>query len=285
MEKIVITGANGQLGRALQKTYENNGNVVALSHEQLDITDPQDIDQFDWSDVSVIINAAAYTKVDEAESLEGKEAAQKVNTEAVRNLGKIATQYGLTFVHVSSEYVFDGSQQIHTEDESFNPLSVYGQTKADGDKAAAEVEKHYIVRTSWVVGDGNNFVKTMKSLADRGIKPYVVKDQTGRLTFADDLAKGIKHLLDTDAPYGTYNLTNDGEPASWCDVAKLVFDMSEASADDVTPVSTSDYYQGKEGIAARPKNSTLDLTKIKSTGFYPPQWKDKLREYLKDLCK
>lgn len=283
MEKIVITGANGQLGRALQKTYENKSNVIALSHEQLDITDPQDIDQFDWSDVSVIINAAAYTKVDEAESPEGKEAAQKVNTEAVRNLGRIATQYGLTLVHVSSEYVFDGSQQIHTEDESFNPLSVYGQTKADGDKVAAEVEKHYIIRTSWVVGDGNNFVRTMKSLADRGIKPSVVNDQIGRLTFADDLAKGIKHLLDTDAPYGTYNLTNDGEPASWCDVAKLVFDMSKASADDVTPVSTSDYYRGKEGIAARPKNSTLDLTKIKSTGFYPPQWEDKLPEYLRDL--
>ena len=212
MEKIVITGANGQLGRALQETYNNRGNVIALSHEQLDITDPQEIKKFDWSDVGIIINAAAYTKVDEAESLEGQKTAQKVNTEAVRNLGKIATQYGLTLVHVSSEYVFDGSQQIHTEDESFNPLSVYGQTKADGDKAAAEVAKHYIVRTSWVVGDGNNFVKTMKSLADKGIKPSVVNDQIGRLTFADDLASGIKHLLDTAAPYGTYNLTNDGEP-------------------------------------------------------------------------
>lgn len=283
MEKIVITGANGQLGRALQETYNNRGNVIALSHEQLDITDPQEIKKFDWSDVGIIINAAAYTKVDEAESLEGQKTAQKVNTEAVRNLGKIATQYGLTLVHVSSEYVFDGSQQIHTEDESFNPLSVYGQTKADGDKAAAEVAKHYIVRTSWVVGDGNNFVKTMKSLADKGIKPSVVNDQIGRLTFADDLASGIKHLLDTAAPYGTYNLTNDGEPASWCDVAKLVFSISGALTDDVTPVLTSDYYQGKKSIAARPKNSTLDLTKIKSTGFYPPKWKDKLNEYLRTL--
>lgn len=283
MERIVITGANGQLGRALQKVYSNPDAVTALSREQLDITNPEEIESFDWNDVDIIINAAAYTKVDAAETPEEKDKARKVNVEAIHNLGRIAMQHDLTLVHVSSEYVFDGTKKIHSEDESPNPLSVYGQTKADGDKAAENVEKHYIIRTSWVVGDGNNFVKTMKSLANRGIKPSVVDDQIGRLTFADDLASGIKHLLDTKAPYGTYNLTNDGDSASWCEIAKRVYDISGASSNDVRPVSTEEYYKDKECVATRPKNSTLDLAKIKSTGFYPPRWEDKLSDYLGDL--
>jgi dTDP-4-dehydrorhamnose 3,5-epimerase len=112
----------------------------------------------------------------------------------VANLSGIATANNLTLVHVSSDYVFDGTVNVHSEDESFSPLSVYGQSKAAGDNAASSTPKHYVLRVSWVVGDGKNFVRTMKGLAERGIKPSVVGDQFGRLTFTEDLAEGIKHL-------------------------------------------------------------------------------------------
>ena len=122
-------------------------------------------------------------------------------------------------MHVSSDYVFDGTRGTHDENEPFTPLGVYGQTKAAGDAVVSVVPRHYIVRTSWVIGEGNNFVRTMASLADRGIKPSVVNDQIGRLSFTEDIAAGIRHLLESGAPYGAYNLSNDGEPQSWADIA------------------------------------------------------------------
>jgi dTDP-4-dehydrorhamnose 3,5-epimerase/reductase len=129
---------------------------------------------------------------------------------------------------------------------------VYGQTKAAGDQITATLPAHYTIRTSWVIGDGHNFVTTMASLARRGIRPTVVADQIGRLTFTDTLARGIRHLIDTHAPYGTYNLTNTGPEHSWADIAKTVYAALGASPDDVTPTTTADYYHGKTGIAPRP---------------------------------
>ena len=157
---------------------------------------------------------------------------------------------------------------------------MYGQSKAAGDIAASLAPRHYIARTSWVIGDGNNFVRTMANLAERGVKPSVVSDQIGRLTFTGDLAAGIKHLIDTSAPYGTYNISNDGTPASWADIAEEVFEKSGASRDDVTPVTTEQYYEGKDGIAPRPLQSTLNLDKIRGTGFVPRDWEVALNEYL-----
>jgi dTDP-4-dehydrorhamnose 3,5-epimerase len=207
--------------------------------------------------------------------------AWKINAVAVANLSKIATKYNITLVHVSSDYVFDGTVDNHTEDEQFSPLGVYAQTKAAGDIAAAMAPRHYIVRTSWVIGEGNNFVRTMKSLAERDIKPSVVNDQIGRLSFTDDLALGIKHLLKTGADYGTYNLSGDGEAASWADMAKLVYKLSGKQESDVTPVTTAEYYAGKDGISPRPLLSSLNLDKIKSTGFVPADWRESLTKYLK----
>lgn len=140
--------------------------------------------------------------------------------DAVAHLSRIATQHNITLVHVSSDYVFDGGNTTHDENEKPSPLGVYGQSKAAGDAAVSVVPKHYIVRTSWVIGDGINFVATMASLAKRGIKPLVVDDQIGRLTFAEEIAAGIHHLLGSSPAYGTYNLTNDGAPQSWADVAR-----------------------------------------------------------------
>ncbi len=278
-KRVLVTGANGQLGRALRNEFPD---AEFVTREELDITNPDISSARRWRDYSTIINAAAYTAVDTAETPEGRRDAWSANSTAVANLAKISTEFSITLVHISSDYVFDGTHEIHSEDETFAPLGVYGQTKAAGDIATSTSPRHYIIRTGWVIGEGKNFVLTMKSLADRDIKPSVVDDQVGRLTFTSDIAKGIKHLIDTNSAYGTYNLTNDGDSASWATIAKEVYELSGKSADDVTPVTTEVYYEGKEGIAPRPLQSTLNLAKIKSTGFTPREWKLALHDYLAD---
>ena len=283
-KRTLITGSNGQLGRALQIEFPD---AEFTDYQELDITSSDLESARSWRQYETIINAAGYTAVDKAETLEGREAVWRLNAEAVANLGRIATKYSITLVHISSDYVFDGTKTEHTEDEPFSPLGVYAQTKAAGDIAAAMVPKHYIARTSWVIGDGNNFVRTMKSLAEKGVEPNVVNDQIGRLTFTDDLAHGIKHLLShqpnsaTDhLPYGTYNLTGDGDSASWADIAADVYELTGHDQNAVTGVSTEEYYRGKDDISPRPLQSTLNLDKIKATGFVPRNWKESLKEYL-----
>jgi len=180
---------------------------------------------------------------------------------------------------VSSDYVFDGVVEQHTEEELFSPLGVYGQTKAAGDALVSTLPRHYIVRTSWVIGDGNNFVKTMASLADRGIEPAVVDDQYGRLTFTDDLAAGIAHLVGTEAPFGTYNLSSDGPVQTWADLARDVFAARGRPRNAVRSVSTDVYGAGKQ-LAPRPRHSVLALNKIIATGFRPRSGPELLQEYL-----
>ncbi|MGY3566793.1 SDR family oxidoreductase, partial [Sinomonas sp. RB5] len=186
--------------------------------------------------------------------------------------------HGLTLVHVSSDYVFDGAEALHTEDEPFSPLGVYGQTKAAGDAVVSVVPRHYIVRTSWVIGEGRNFVATMADLARRGVEPSVVDDQIGRPTFTADIAAGIRHLLEDRAPYGTYNLTGAGPEASWADVAADVFAAAGTDPARVHRVSTTEYFTHR-AAAPRPLRSTLDLAKIEATGFHPTPWTDRLRTY------
>ncbi len=276
-KKILVTGANGQLGKALRVEFPD---AEFVSRQELDIASSTLEKARRWHDYSAIINAAAYTAVDEAETPEGRKAAWDANARAVSNLARVAAQNGVTLVHISSEYVFDGEVTVHDELESFSPLGVYGQTKAAGDIAAATAPNHYIVRTTWVIGEGKNFVQTMKSLAERDIKPSVVGDQIGRLTFTEDLAKGIKYLLDTHCPFGTYNLTNDGEPSSWADIAKAVYELAGKSGTDVTPVTTEEYFRDKPGASPRPLQSVLNLDKIKARGFTPRDWQEALKTYL-----
>ena len=274
----VIVGANGQLGRALQQELTD---AVALGRAQLDVTDAAAVRDYRWGDVDVVLTAAACTAVDAAEDPANLEAVRAANVDAVGYLARAVRTSGATLVHISSEYVFDGRHDgPMPEDWPPNPLSVYGRSKADGDAQAGQVTKHYLVRTTWVVGDGGNFVRTMAGLADRGVSPTVVDDQIGRLTFTADLAAGIAHLLRIRAPYGTYNLTNEGEPASWADVAAAVFALRGRSADDVGRTSTEAYFADKPQAAVRPLNSVLDLTKIRATGFVPREWQTALAEYL-----
>ena len=136
------------------------------------------------------------------------------------------------------------------------------------------------MRTSWVVGEGGNFVRTMAGLAARGVSPTVVADQVGRLTFADDLARGLVQLVDGGAPFGTYHLTNSGPAASWADVARAVFGLAGRSPADVTDTTTAAYFADKPAAAARPLNSVLDLQKARAAGVELPPWRDALATYL-----
>ena len=274
----VVVGANGQLGRALRAEFPD---AVALDRAALDVTDGEAVRRYDWSGVDVVLNAAAWTAVDDAEDPANLAAVRAVNVDAVGHLARAARTSGATLVHVSSEYVFDGKHDgAYPEDWPPNPLSVYGRSKADGDTEARRVTAHYLVRTTWLVGDGGNFVRTMAGLADRGVSPTVVDDQVGRLTFATDLAAAIRHLVENRAPFGTYNVTNDGEPASWADVAAAVFEARGRSAEDVGRTSTETYFADRGRAAARPRNSVLDLAKVVAAGFRPRDWRVALADHL-----
>jgi dTDP-4-dehydrorhamnose 3,5-epimerase len=275
--KLFIVGANGQLGTALRAKYPN---AQFADINELDITSKESVEAFDWSGIEVILNAAAYTNVDGAESPEGRPIAWAVNADAVANLVAVAARYDTTLVHISTDYVFDGTNILHTEDEAFAPLSVYGASKAAGDIAVSLAPKFYILRTSWVIGEGKNFVRTMLELGKKGINPTVVSDQIGRLTFTSELVKAIDHLLTTNAAFGTYNVSNNGDSASWADITREIY--KEAGLENtVTDTTTTEYYAGKENIAPRPLQSTLDLQKIQSTGFKNTDWRDDLKSYIK----
>ncbi len=275
--RILIIGAYGQLGKALLAKYPK---AIAVDRDTFDMTDWEKVKNYDWSKVDVILNAAAYTNVDGAETPEGREAAWKVNATGPGYLSKVATEHGLTLVHISSDYVFDGTREPHTEDEPFTPLGVYGQSKAAGDLAVSITPKHYILRTTWLIGDGPNFVRTMLNLAEKNVSPTVVADQVGRLTFTHVLVDGVVKLLESKAEYGTYNLTNGGEPASWADITRTIF--KDLGRDDltVTDTTTEEYFKSKPGVAPRPLKSSMDLTKIEATGLKLPDWREDLAAYV-----
>lgn len=275
--KIFIAGSKGQLGTALRRQYPDARSADA---DELDITDQASVENFDWADTEVIINAAAYTNVDGAETPEGRVAAWRVNADAVANLVAVAAQKNMTLVHVSTDYVFDGTRNPHTEDESFSPLSVYGASKAAGDIAVSLLPRFYILRTSWVIGDGKNFVRTMLELGSKGISPTVVADQIGRLTFTSELVRAIDHILSQKSSYGTYNVTNSGDPVSWADIAREIYKLASYDL-TVTDTTTADYFAGKPGVAPRPLQSTLDLARIQSIGFKSHDWQHDLAEYIK----
>ncbi len=227
----------------------------------------------------MVLNAAAYTAVDLAETPDGRRAAWAVNAQAPAALARLAATRGFTLVHFSTDYVFDGSRATHDEHEPLSPLGVYGQSKAAGDVAVAAAPRHYLLRTSWVVGDGPNFVRTMARLADEGASPAVVADQVGRLTFADEIARATSHLLAARAPYGVYHLSNGGPPMSWADVAREVFSLRGRDPADVRETTTEEYAAGRT-VAPRPRSSVLDTRLIEATGFEPADAREALRDYV-----
>jgi len=274
--QIVIAGSNGQLGRALRARWPG---AAAVDVGELDIGDAAAVEAFAWSGVRVVINAAAYTNVDGAETPEGRAAAWRVNAGAVANLARVAIARGMTLVHVGTDYVFDGSRAPYAEGAGLAPLGAYGASKAAGDVAAGFVPRHYLLRTSWVIGDGRNFVRTMLDLAGRGINPRVVSDQVGRPTFTAELARAIGHLLDTGGSYGTYHVSNGGPAVSWADFAREIYRQA-GLATTVTDITTAEYQAGAAGVAPRPRDSRFDLARIRSAGFEPRDWRQALAEYL-----
>ena len=283
-------GALGQLGRALHAAYPDADRVDLVAAEgvsALDLTDADAVAAWPWHEYAVVLNAAAYTAVDAAETTEGRVAAWAANATGPATLARLAREHRFTLVHLSSEYVFDGTAALepgHTEDEPLSPLGVYAQSKAAGDLAVGLAPRHYLLRTSWVIGEGKNFVRTMQSLAEKGVSPSVVDDQVGRLTFTEELVRAIRHLLDSGADFGTYNVSNGGPPMSWREIAQAVFERSGRSGADVTGTSTAAYAEGvlAQGnpFAPRPLNSAMSLEKIRATGFEPEDALAALDRYL-----
>ncbi|MFC4944803.1 SDR family oxidoreductase [Pseudonocardia sp. GCM10023141] len=276
--KVVVLGAGGQVGASLAALLPD---ARALTRAELDVTDPAAVAAADFGGADVIVNAAAYTAVDRAETPAGRAEAWRANAIAPGLLARAADAAGATLVHFSTEYVHDGaSVAAWTEDDPIAPLSAYGATKAAGDLAVSMVERHYVVRTTWVVGSGANFVATMLGLAAKGVSPTVVADQIGRPTFADDLARGVVALVGSGAPFGTYNVTNTGEPASWADVARATFALAGRSPADVSDTTTAEYFAGRPEAARRPLNSVLNVGKAAAAGVALPDWHESLAAYV-----
>ena len=291
-KRTLVTGCNGQLGRAVRALAEERGVVEAFDFcdiDTFDMSDPEAYSKYDWSLYGTVINCGAYTAVDRAETPEGRRIAWAANATGPALLARTCAEHGITLVHISSDYVFDGTRELHDEGEAMSPLSVYGQSKAAGDIAVAGCPRHYIMRSSWVVGEGKNFAKTMCALSDKVAagdleRVTVVDDQLGRLTFTRDMAAAIFHVLDARAPYGTYDCTGSGAVRSWADIARACFEAKNGNGDKVVPVSTADYYASAEGpIAPRPHFSALDLFKLEGVGFHMPDWEEELTEYLTTL--
>lgn len=277
----LITGANGQLGRALQEQFPD---AYPVTREELDISDRESVRDFDWSEIKTIINAAAYTKVDEAETPEGLIAAFQANSQGVANLAAISREKELSLVHVSTDYVFDGSKQgAYTETDSLNPLSIYGRSKAAGEHAATSVNNYYLVRTSWVIGEGGNFAQTMLKLAEKGVDPTVVADQVGRPAFTPDIARAVDHLLKFAPESGIYHVSNSGEPVSWADFAREIFESSGFDSGRISDTTTAEYFAGRDNVAPRPANSVFDLSKIEATGFENRDWREALSDYIQQI--
>lgn len=271
-KKIVILGANGQLGKALQLEFPE---AIALSRTEFDLTDTSTWNTLDWNDVSTVINAAAYTKVDEAETIPGRQIAWAVNAIGVGNLAAKCESYGITLVHISSDYVFDGTKtEPYTEEDPFSPLGVYGQTKAAGDLLVGKLKKHYIIRTSWLIGGDDNFIAKIAELARTGKTITVVNDQIGRLTSNETLAAGIKHLMVSHSQFGTYNLSSSGAFKSWYEISQNVFEFQNRDTSFIEPITSDMYFDFKnkkgEVSAFRPKSSKLNISKLIATGFSPP---------------
>jgi dTDP-4-dehydrorhamnose 3,5-epimerase/reductase len=275
----LVIGAYGQTGRALLAAFPE---ARGVGRGELDLTDPDAVERWPWADHDLVLNAAAYTAVDAAETDEGRRDAWLLNAVAPAALAAHSVRHGFTLVHYSSDYVFDGSRAEHDEREPPSPLGVYGQSKAAGDLAVGAAPRAYVIRTSWLVGDGPNFVRTMAGLAVSGGSPRVVGDQVGRLTFAGELARATRHLLGTGTPYGTYHVSNAGPPMSWAQVAREVFTLLGRDPGEVREITTAQYAEGRL-VAARPASSLLSMRRIEATGFEPSDARAALRRYVTSL--
>ena len=282
---VLVTGANGQLWQAIRFIASDYPDIdfIFCSSSDLDITNKDNCESiFNKEKPDFCINAAAYTAVDKAES--EPEKAHLINCIGAKNLAEACKDYNTKLIHVSTDFVFDGSKnEPYNEMDLLNPKGVYGQTKLEGEKAIQEVfDAYYIIRTSWVYSQfGNNFMKTMLRLASERTSLSVVNDQIGTPTNAVDLAHAILKIatschaeLVSASSYGIYNFSNEGQ-CSWFDFAKKIFEINRVKI-DVTPIPTTQF----PTPAVRPKYSVLDKTKIKTTfGIEIKPWEQAIEIY------
>lgn len=283
MKKILVTGANGQLGQCLQKISSQfeEFEFIFTDSETLDITNKEEVNDFFWQNApDFCINAAAYTAVDLAET--DIEKAFLVNADGTENLAEACAENNAQFIHVSTDYVFDGENNLaYTEEDFTNPLGVYGASKLAGDELALEVNPcSVILRTSWVYSEfGKNFVKTMLSLFATKEELNIVADQFGQPTNANDLAEAIMKIIKSEKiTPGIFNFSNLGR-ISWFDFAEKIAELSEAKI-KLNAIETSQY----PTPAKRPKNSVLDLDKISKTYAVPLKpWEESLEDCVQIL--
>lgn len=276
--EILVSGSNGQLGRAIVNQIVTS---AGLTKSQFNITDVKAKLPLSGLAPSWLVNAAAYTNVDASETSEGFTHAWQTNVQGSANLVKICQDMNMGLVSFSSDYVFDGSFGEYSEEMPPMPLNNYGLSKAAGDAVVSTLKRHYILRTSWVVGEGANFVATMRTKALAGEKVQVVTDQIGRLTFAEDLAAATYALIGSSAPYGTYNVTNSGPAVSWFELARTIYLDLGVDPSLVSGLSSDEYQRLFPNRAKRPKFSTLTTKKfVSNTGHSLPDWRISLQSYL-----
>lgn len=293
---ILITGANGQLGNCMRNVVEKatqnaerktQDNYIFTDVAELDITDAEAVAKMvKDNDVKVIVNCAAYTNVDKAETDE--DFAELLNAKAVRNLADAVKANDGTLIHVSTDYVFGGSlgNTPRTEDEPANPTGVYGLTKLHGEQQIEDSGvKALILRTAWLYSEyGRNFVKTMLSLTSSRPQLNVVFDQVGTPTYAQDLADAIFHIIESrkmEGNEGIYHYSNEGV-CSWYDFTKMIAEIAGNSGCDIQPCHSNEF----PSPVTRPSYSVLDKTKVKDTfGIVVPYWTDSLKKCIANINK
>lgn len=287
--KCLITGVSGQLGfdikRELLSQNINVENILALTHEEMDITNREMVRAVVLNyKPDVIFHCAAYTAVDKAE--ENQELVELVNVVGTKNLVDASIEIGAKIIYVSTDYVFDGKKEdIYRVEDIVNPLNIYGKTKYLGEEEVKRNPKHFITRISWVFGEnGNNFVKTMLKLADKYQELNVVDDQVGSPTYTIDLAKLLVNMAEKDS-YGIYHITNEGF-CTWAEFAEYIFKIN-AKKVKVNKVTTEEYLKitgAKQAV--RPRNSKLDKSKLEENGFTRlPEWQDATERFCLSLKK
>ncbi|QFZ54438.1 dTDP-4-dehydrorhamnose reductase [Oceanihabitans sp. IOP_32] len=282
MIKVLVTGANGQLGHCIKDIQKKNSHLsfVFTDHKELDICDEQSVNQFfkEQEPIHYCVNCAAYTAVDKAE--EEEELAFKVNAEGPKNLAIACKEHGTVLIHISTDFVFDGKKSTpYLETDEPNPISVYGASKLQGEIEVQNLLKEcFIIRTSWLYSEyGNNFMKTMLRLAETRDEISVVSDQIGTPTYAGDLAEVILQIINSDNKnFGLFHYSNEGV-ANWYDFAVAIFDIHN-NAVKVNAIKTEAY----PTPAKRPVFSVLDKSKIKNNLILEiPHWFESLNKTLR----
>ncbi len=301
--KILVIGANGQLGHDVIEEVKERGHICVGSdiepakNEQrngkssavgeyisMDITDASQVHKvLEKIHPDAVIHCAAWTDVDGAEETENREKVFGINEGGTRNIALSCKEIGCKMLYISTDYVFggEGREPLEPDCNKYNPLNIYGESKLAGEKIVSELlEKYFIVRTEWLYGvNGKNFVSTILNLAETHAEVHVVNDQIGTPTYSVDLARLLVDMIETER-YGYYHATNEGGYISWCDFTKEIFTKVGIKT-KVIPVTTLEYGASK---AKRPLNSRLEKVKLSEMGFeLLPDWKDALMRYLKEV--